>query len=207
MNRMVYWLSYLIGDLLMFVLPLIALFISIVAFNVKSLNMSASLCLIFMAFILHVPGNVLFAYTFSFITKNWRMLEYWSWLTLVMVSLFCNKITFNIVSYLILDPWGNSNFYFSSWCTISFTAWGMPFFFSFLLDVRSELTHRSEFLIFDIFSNDNCWCYNFLETNTTKRAQYRIFSQRRGQDPHKHLRWEVLQQCLSGKLLLKSSPS
>ena len=156
MNRMVYWLSYLIGDLLMFVLPLIALFISIVAFNVKSLNMSASLCLIFMAFILHVPGNVLFAYTISFITKNWRMLEYWSWLTLVMVSLFCNKITFNIVSYLILDPWGNSNFYFSSWCTISFTAWGMPFFFSFLLDVRSELTHRSEFLIFDIFSNDNC---------------------------------------------------
>ena len=135
-----YWLSYLVGDLLMLILPLIVLFISIVAVNVKSLNMSVSLCLIFMAFILHVPGTVFFTYTLSVILKNWELWRFWTWTILVMVSSFCNKIAFNIVSYLVLEPWGNSNFYSSSWCTVSFTAWGLPFFFSFLLDVRIELT-------------------------------------------------------------------
>ena len=157
---MMYWLSYLTGDLLMFILPLIVLFISIVAVNAKALNMSASLFLIFVAFILHVPGNVLFCYTFSFIFKNLRILQVWLWVILLMVSLFCKIITFNIASYLVLEPWSNSNFYSSSWCTVSFTAWGMPFFFFFLLDVRSGLTDWN-LSNFDIFSNDNCWYYNF----------------------------------------------
>ena len=133
MNRIMYWLSNLIGDLLMFILPLIVFFICIAAINTKPLNMSASLFLVFAAFILHVLGNVLFAYTFSFIFDS-------STIFLNFVSLFYNIITLNIVSYLVLEARGNSNFYSSSWFTDNFTAWGIRFFLSFLLDVRSEFT-------------------------------------------------------------------
>ena len=92
-----YWLSHIIGDLLMFVLPLIVLFICIAAINTKSLNMSASLFMVFVAFILHVPGNVSFVYTFSFIFDI-------SATILNTVSLFCNIITLNIVGYSVLEP-------------------------------------------------------------------------------------------------------
>ena len=133
MNRIMYWLSNLIGDLLMFILPLIVVFICIAAINTKPLNMSASLFLVFAAFILHLLGNVLFVYTFSFIFDS-------STIFLNFVSLFYNIITLNIVSYLVLEARGNSNFYSSSWFTDNFTAWGIRFFLSFLLDVRSEFT-------------------------------------------------------------------
>ena len=133
MNRIMYWLSNLIGDLLMFILPLIVFFICIAAINTKPLNMSTSLFLVFAAFILHVLGNVLFVYTFSFIFDS-------STIFLNFVSLFYNIITLNIVSYLVLEARGNSNFYSSSWFTDNFTAWGIRFFLSFLLDVRSEFT-------------------------------------------------------------------
>ena len=128
-----YWLSHIIGDLLMFVLPLIVLFICIAAINTKSLNMSASLFMVFVAFILHVLGNVSFVYTFSFIFDIPATI-------LNTVSLFCNIITLNIVGYSVLEPWGNSNLYSSIWFTVNFTGWVMSFFLSFLLDVRSELT-------------------------------------------------------------------
>ena len=128
-----YWLSHIIGDLLMFVLPLIVLFICIAAINTKSLNMSASLFMVFVAFILHVPGNVSFVYTFSFIFDI-------SATILNTVSLFCNIITLNILGYSVLEPWGNSNLCSSIWLTVNFTGWVMSFFLSFLLDVRSELT-------------------------------------------------------------------
>ena len=128
-----YWLSHIIGDLLMFVLPLIVLFICIAAINTKSLNMSASLLMVFVAFILHVPGNVSFVYTFSFIFDI-------SATILNTVSLFCNIITLNILGYSVLEPWGNSNLCSSIWFTVNFTGWVMSFFLSFLLDVRSELT-------------------------------------------------------------------
>ena len=133
MDRKMYWLSHIIGDLLMFVLPLIVLFICIAAINIKSLNMSASLFMVFVAFILHVPGNVSFAYTFSFIFDI-------SATILNTVSLFCNIITLNILGYSVLEPWGNSNLCSSIWFTVNFTGWVMSFFLSFLLDVRSELT-------------------------------------------------------------------
>ena len=133
MNRIMYWLSNLIGDLLMFILPLIVVFICIATINTKPLNMSASLFLVFAAFILHLLGNVLFVYTFSFIFDS-------STIFLNFVSLFYNIITLNIVSYLVLEARGNSNFYSSSWFTDNFTAWGIRFFLSFLLDVRSEFT-------------------------------------------------------------------
>ena len=133
MDRKMYWLSHIIGDLLMFVLPLIVLFICIAAINTKSLNMSASLFMVFVAFILHVPGNVSFVYTFSFIFDI-------SATILNTVSLFCNIITLNILGYSVLEPWGNSNLCSSIWLTVNFTGWVMSFFLSFLLDVRSELT-------------------------------------------------------------------
>ena len=133
MDRKMYWLSYLIGDLLMFVLPLIVLFICIAAINTKSLNMSASLFMVFVALILHVPGNVSFVYIFSFIFDI-------SATILNTVSLFYNIITLNVVSYSVPESWGNSNLYFSIWFTVNFTGWVMPFFLSFLLDVRSALT-------------------------------------------------------------------
>ena len=132
MNRIMYWLSYLIGDLLMFILPLIVLFIWIPVFNIKSLNMSASLCLVFVAFILHVPGNVVFVYTLSIFLKNLRIVKNIWYPILSVVSLFCNFITLNIVSFLVLEPWSNSNFYSPCWFTVRFTAWGMPFFLIFL---------------------------------------------------------------------------
>ena len=128
-----YWLSHIIGDLLMFVLPLIVLFICIAAINTKSLNMSASLFMVFVAFILHVLGNVSFVYTFSFIFDIPATI-------LNTVSLFCNIITLNILGYSVLEPWGNSNLCSSIWFTVNFTGWVMSFFLSFLLDVRSELT-------------------------------------------------------------------
>ena len=133
MDRKMYWLSHIIGDLLMFVLPLIVLFICIAAINTKSLNMSASLFMVFVAFILHVPGNVSFVYTFSFIFDI-------SATILNTVSLFCNIITLNILGYSVLEPWGNSNLCSSIWFTVNFTGWVMSFFLSFLLDVRSELS-------------------------------------------------------------------
>ena len=133
MDRKMYWLSHIIGDLLMFVLPLIVLFICIAAINTKSLNMSASLFMVFVAFILHVLGNVSFVYTFSFIFDIPATI-------LNTVSLFCNIITLNIVGYSVLEPWGNSNLCSSIWFTVNFTGWVMSFFLSFLLDVRSELT-------------------------------------------------------------------
>ena len=128
-----YWLSHIIGDLLMFVLPLIVLFICIAAINTKSLNMSASLFMVFVAFILHVLGNVSFVYTFSFIFDIPATI-------LNTVSLFCNIITLNILGYSVLEPWGNSNLCSSIWFTVNFTGWVMSFFLSFLLDVRSELS-------------------------------------------------------------------
>ena len=97
MNRVMYWLSYLIGDLLMFILPLIVLFICIAAINIKSLNMSASLFLVFVTFILHVPGNVLFVYTFSFIFKNWETVQNTMPTILNLVSLFWNIITYWVI--------------------------------------------------------------------------------------------------------------
>ena len=81
----------------MFILPLIVLFTCIAAINTKSLNMSASLFLVFVAFILQLPGNVLFVYTSSFIFDI-------SATILNIVSLFCNIITLKIVSYLVLEP-------------------------------------------------------------------------------------------------------
>ena len=83
MSRKVYWLSYLISHLLMFVLPLIILIICIFAFNIKSLKMKASLILVIVACILHLLGNLLFVYTFSFIFGKITTI-------LNFVSLFCN---------------------------------------------------------------------------------------------------------------------
>ena len=83
MSRKVYWLSYLISHLLMFVLPLIILIICIFAFNIKSLKMKASLILVIVACILHLLGNLLFVYTFSFIFGKFTTI-------LNFVSLFCN---------------------------------------------------------------------------------------------------------------------
>ena len=155
MNRIMYWLSNLIGDLLMIILPLIVFFICIATINIKPLNMSASLFLVFAAFILHVLGNVLFVYTFSFICDSAAIF-------LNLVSLFYNIITLNIVSYLVLEARGNSNFYSSSCFTDNFTAWGIRFFLSFLLDVRSEFTEWNVSNFRDLF-NYNCWYYNFFE--------------------------------------------
>ena len=133
MNRIMYWLINLIGVILMFILPLIVFLICIVAFNTKPLNMSASLFLVFAAFILHVLGNVLFVNTFSFIFNTPTIF-------LNFVSLFYNIITLKIVSYLVEEPRGNSSFYSSSWFTVNFAVSGIPFFLFLLLDVRSEFT-------------------------------------------------------------------
>ena len=88
-NRLMYWLSYFIGDVLKFILPLIVLFICLAVANNKSLNMSWSfLGLVFLAFILHVPGNLLFVYTFSIVFKNSRIMKNIGYLILNVVSFF-----------------------------------------------------------------------------------------------------------------------
>lgn len=165
-NRTMYWLSYLIGDLLMCILSLIVLFILVAAMNIKSLNMSA-LFLVLVAFILHVLGNDLFCYTISLTTK--KSMRCTLHILMIYVSLFCNIITWNIVSYLVLESWVNPYFDSLNCFTVSFTARVMSFFLSFLLDVLSELTawnvsnFRDLFLIFKTIAAVTI----FLETNTT----------------------------------------
>ena len=104
MNRIMYWLSYLIYDILIFVVPLIVLIICIVAAKIKWLNMNWFLFVVLVSYMLHVPDNLLFVYTLSFVFGK-------STKTLNLVSLFCDIITISILTYLVLEPWCNSNFY------------------------------------------------------------------------------------------------
>ena len=143
-NRISYWISHLIGHLLMCILSLIVLLICIAVINIKSLNMSASLFLLSVAFVLHLLGNLLFVYTFSFISSTLTKILY-------PVSLLCNIITLDIMNYLVPDPWRNSNFYSPSWFTVSFTVRGMPFFLPFLFHVHSELADWSVYIFEYLF--------------------------------------------------------
>ena len=154
MNRIIYWLSYLINDILIFVVPLIVLIICIVAAKIKSLNMNWSLFVVFVSYMLHVPDNLLFIYTLSFIFgKSTKILNF--------VSLFCNIITINILTYLALEPWCNTNFYSPS-SQLALRPEECHFScFSFFYGRSVWLTEV--FLFLEIFFNDNCRCYNFFE--------------------------------------------
>ncbi|XP_065066088.1 cholesterol transporter ABCA5-like [Rhopilema esculentum] len=74
-SRWVYWLHFLVGDLLLYIIPTVIVFILIAAFDIKSLNNSTALGCVFLLFLLYNPVSLLFAYVISFAFNKWETIQ------------------------------------------------------------------------------------------------------------------------------------
>ena len=71
-NRFVYWISFYLGDLVCYILPLLVFFILIPAFNITALKSTVALGCSVLLLLMYIPLSLSVVYVFSFAFKDWK---------------------------------------------------------------------------------------------------------------------------------------
>ena len=86
-NRLIYWLQFIVGDLVLYIFPIVAIFILVAAFDIKALNNSTALGCLFLLLLLYNPVSLLFGYVVSFAFNKWETLQNVMATVLIFVSI------------------------------------------------------------------------------------------------------------------------